>query len=224
MTVCLFDIDGTLISSLGAGKAALEAALLEEFGIGQLRGTVVYSGRTDTAISSDLLRLHGIDPTPAHRRQLQDAYLRHLPSTLATKQGRVLPGISELLADLRRRERMHLGLLTGNVKRGAAIKLGHYGIDHHFAFGGFGDDLHERDEVAAAALDAAESHLGQRPVADRIWVIGDTPLDVQCARAIGAKVLAVATGMHPYEELADCRPDLLMRDLSDATAFVAQLA
>lgn len=221
MTACLFDIDGTLISSLGAGKAALEAALLGTFGLPRVLVNVPYSGRTDTAITTDLLRHHGIEPSHEHRTRLQDAYLRYLPQSLRQRQGKLLPGIGSLLQMLKAREHCSLGLLTGNLRRGAAIKLGHFGIDHYFSFGGYGDDHVCRDEVARAALASTHAHLGRMPL--DVWVIGDTPLDVKCARAIGAKVLAVATGLHPVEELADHRPDLLLPDLADPEPFLRLL-
>src|SRR4051812_36438511 len=101
MHVCLFDIDGTLISSGGAGKAALEAALAEEFGLSPSTARLELSGRTDRAILRDLFRHHVLDDTPENRRQLLGAYLRHLPDCLRRKGGRVLPGVEVLLAELR---------------------------------------------------------------------------------------------------------------------------
>jgi phosphoglycolate phosphatase-like HAD superfamily hydrolase len=215
MHVCLFDIDGTLLSSGGAGKAALEGALLEEFGLQELCGQVAYSGRTDRAIVRDLLRMHCLEESPACWERLLAAYLRRLPECLQTHRGAVLPGIAALLEELSAREHVAVGLLTGNIRAGARLKLGHYGLDHHFAFGGFGDRHWERDDVAREALAAAHAHLPGRVAPERVWVIGDTPLDVRCARAIGARSAAVATGWHSHEELAAAGPDLLLTDLSD---------
>src|SRR5262249_6688287 len=118
------------------------------------------------------------------------------------------------------REQVAVGLLTGNVRAGAWLKLGHYGLDHHFAFGGFGDHHWERDDVAREALAAAHAHLPGRVVPERVWVIGDAPLYVQCARAIGVRAAAVATGWHSRAELAAARPDLLLTDLSDPTPLL----
>jgi len=215
MYICLFDIDGTLISSGGAGKAALVAGLAEDFGIDRPIDTLQLSGRTDTSIVSDLLRLHGLDDTPDVRSRLTAAYLRHLPRCLATGTGRVLPGIVELLELLSQRTDVVVGLLTGNVRAGARIKLGHFGLFEHFVFGGFGDHHHDRDDVAREALAEARRHLNGAVAPERTWVIGDTPLDVQCARAIGARAVAVTTGWHSREELAACEPDLLVDDLGD---------
>jgi phosphoglycolate phosphatase-like HAD superfamily hydrolase len=223
MHVCLFDIDGTLISAGGAGKAALEAALAEAFGIDRPCERLELSGRTDTAILTDLVRHHGLDDTPAVRDRLIGAYLRHLPRCLEAKSGRVLPGIAELLATLRGRADVAVGLLTGNVRAGARVKLGHFGLYEHFAFGGFGDFHLDRDDVAREALAEARRHLDGAVVAERVWVIGDTPLDVRCARAIGARAVAVTTGWHSRAELADCEPDLLLDDLRDPASLLDRL-
>jgi phosphoglycolate phosphatase-like HAD superfamily hydrolase len=222
MIVCLFDIDGTLLASGGAGKAALELAFTEEFGVA-LRIQIPYSGRTDRAIARDLLRLHDVDDTPQNWQKLQAGYLARLPDSLNRHHGRVLPGILQLLQTLRARADVAIGLLTGNVRAGARVKLGHYGLFEHFAFGGFGDLHFDRDDVAREALTAVRSHLGESISAERIWVIGDTPLDVRCARAIGAKVVAVATGVHSYEELRVTAADLTLHDLSDPTVFLEQM-
>jgi phosphoglycolate phosphatase-like HAD superfamily hydrolase len=223
MIACLFDIDGTLLSSGGAGKAALELAFTEEFGVA-LRTHIPYSGRTDRAIARDLLRMHDVDDTVENWQKLQAGYLARLPDSLNRHQGRVLPGILQLLQTLRTRTDVAIGLLTGNVRAGARVKLGHYGLFDHFAFGGFGDLHFDRDDVAREALAEVRSHLGEPLSADRIWVIGDTPLDVRCARAIGAKVVAVATGVHSYEELRTTAADLTLKDLSDPSVFLEQLA
>jgi phosphoglycolate phosphatase len=224
MHVCLFDIDGTLIASGGAGKAALEAALASEFGITNLIDKVPLSGRTDRAILRDLFRLHIIDDTPANRARLLGSYLGHLPACLERCAGHVLPGISELLRHLRTRDDVAVGLLTGNVRAGARVKLGHFGLHDYFAFGGYGDDHHDRDDVAREALAEVRRRFNGAIAPERIWVIGDTPLDVQCARCIGARAVAVATGWHSRDELAAHRPDLLFTDLSDPAPLLAQWA
>lgn len=221
--VCLFDIDGTLVSTSGAGKAALETALQITFGLTELRGTVDYSGRTDLAITCDLLRMHELPDDPATRRRLHEAYLQQLPLQLARKTGRVLPGIADLLERLGAHGDVRLGLLTGNLNEGAKVKLGHFDLMKYFPFGGFGDDHLHRDDVARAALQATRRYLQTEIEPEQVWVIGDTPLDVQCARAIGARVLAVATGMHPVAELEATRPDLLLRDLAQAEPFLDRL-
>src|SRR5262249_4886058 len=156
MHVCLFDIDGTLISSGGAGKAALEMALADAFNLPHRIEKLSLSGRTDRAIIRDILRLYAIADTPENWRRLTEAYLSHLPGCLERLNGRILPGIVELLARLHTRDDVLLGLLTGNVRAGARTKLGHFGLYEFFPFGGFGDDHFDRDDVAREAL--AEVH------------------------------------------------------------------
>jgi phosphoglycolate phosphatase-like HAD superfamily hydrolase len=220
MHICLFDIDGTLIASGGAGKAALEAALASEFGIRRISDQLSLSGRTDRAILRDLFRLHGIEDTEDNRLRLFTAYLAHLPRCLATSPGRVLPGIAALLGMLHGRQDVALGLLTGNIRAGARAKLGHYRLDTYFAFGGYGDDHLDRDDVAREALAEVHRRYNDDVQPERIWVIGDTPLDIRCARAIGARAVAVCTGWHSRDELAGHAPDLLLDDLADAAPLL----
>jgi phosphoglycolate phosphatase-like HAD superfamily hydrolase len=216
MYVCLFDIDGTLISTGGAGKAALEAALASQFGVAHLIEKIQLSGRTDRAIVRDIFRLHEIEETAEARDRLLKSYLAHLPTCLARMQGQVLPGIAAFLDHLAERDDVAVGLLTGNVRAGARLKLGHYQLLRHFAFGGFGDHHLDRNDVAREALREVQSRFDGTVTPDRIWVIGDTPHDVSCARCIGARVAAVATGWHSLEELHSCQPDVALMDLSDA--------
>jgi phosphoglycolate phosphatase-like HAD superfamily hydrolase len=215
MPVYLFDIDGTLVSSGGAGKAAMETALTEVFGVVVDEHAVPFSGRTDRAIGRDLFHRFGIAETPANWDAFLSAYLQVLPGLMKQHTGRVLPGIVGLLQTLRGIPGVSLGLLTGNVRAGARIKLVHFGLFDHFAFGGFGDAHHHRDDVAREALAAVRKEHGDAVALDDIWVVGDTPLDVRCARAIGVKVAAVATGWHSLEELAAAKPDLLVADFED---------
>jgi phosphoglycolate phosphatase-like HAD superfamily hydrolase len=224
MFVCLFDIDGTLISSGGAGKAALEAALADEFGVTHLIEKLQLSGRTDRAIVRDLFRMHVIDDTPENLRRLTAAYLRRLPECLRRHAGRVLPGVAKLLRQLCDRDDVLVGLLTGNIRDGARVKLGHFGLYEHFCVGGYGDRHFDRDDVAREALAEVRQLLDGAAAPELIWVIGDTPLDVRCARAIGARAAAVCTGWHTREELADHRPDVLLADLSDPTPLLARFA
>ncbi len=222
MHILLFDIDGTLVSSGGAGKAAIESALTDDFGV-TMRGHVSYSGRTDRAIGRDLFHMHDLEDNADNWQRLLSGYLRRLPLMLSSHRGAILPGISALLEHLSSRHEAVLGLLTGNVREGARLKLGHFGLFHHFAFGGFGDLHHDRDEVAREALAEAVRHRNGKVSLERVWVIGDTPLDVRCARAIGACVAAVATGWHPLDELDAARPDLLLSDLADPVPLLERL-
>jgi phosphoglycolate phosphatase-like HAD superfamily hydrolase len=134
---------------------------------------------------------------------------------MARREGAVLPGIVPLLDRLQSRDDVLVGLLTGNTRRGASLKLRHFGLDHYFDLGGFGDDHVDRIDVAREALAAVTSRMKGVVDVNRMWVIGDTPGDVRCGRAIGAKVIAVATGDSTHEELAATNPDHLARDFSD---------
>jgi phosphoglycolate phosphatase-like HAD superfamily hydrolase len=221
MRIILFDIDGTLVRTGGAGKAAMEAALCEEFGARLSGEEIPYSGRTDRAIAHDLLAGHDLAPTPANVTRLIAGYLARLPAALSRVAGNVCPGIGDLLGVLRGRPDVVLGLLTGNVRRGAEAKLSHYGLWHHFVCGGFGDDHHDRDDVARSAVRSVRQHVGRDVDPSQVWVIGDTPLDVSCARAVGARAVAVATGWHSADDLLACRPDFLFHDLSDYPRLLA---
>jgi phosphoglycolate phosphatase len=220
MRVLLFDIDGTLIRSGGAGKLAMEAALTTAFGVPEVIDRVNYSGRTDPGIARELLTLHGIESTPENHQRLQAEYLAHLPRALKQRHGEVLPGVVEAL----RRERREavVGLLTGNVRAGAEIKLKHFGLWDFFPFGGFADGLAERDDVARRALAEAEAHVGRSMDPHDVWVIGDTPADVKCARAIGANAVIVATGWHTHAELLAAEPDHFLPDFTHAGDLLTQ--
>lgn len=215
MRVILFDIDGTLVRTGGAGKAAMETALTTAFGVRDIRDVVPYSGRTDRAIARDLLAVHDLDPSAANEARLRAAYLAELPATLARTPGLICPGVKDLVETLAGEPGVVLGLLTGNVRAGAATKLGHYGLWDFFTCGGFGDEHYDRDDVARSALASARAAAGRDIDPRSVWVIGDTPLDVSCARAIGANAVAVATGWHPLDELTACAPDHIFADLSD---------
>jgi phosphoglycolate phosphatase len=222
MQICLFDIDGTLLNSGGAGKAAIESALSEDFGVTQIK-RVSYSGRTDPAIGRDLLQFHDVDATPTNWQQLVRGYLARLPQALAKHTGAILPGIQDLVDTLLRMDDVALGLLTGNIRQGAMVKLSHYDLWRHFDFGGFGDKHFDRDDVAREALQTVRERFDGTVAPDRIFVIGDTPLDVRCARAIGARAVAVATGRHSVQELAESSPDLLLENLSNAEPLLRLL-
>jgi len=222
MNVFLFDIDGTLIDAGGAGQAAMEASLAEEFGASQPVTGISTAGRTDRAIAMDLFQFHGIEFSEERWSRYLNSYFRLLPASLQTRSGVVLPGVTGLLDRLSGHENVKLGLLTGNFAEGAKLKLSHYQLDHHFRFGGFGDEYLDRDDVARDALRTVnQRHPHVLP--DRIWVIGDTPSDIRCGRAIGAKVLAVATGMFTRHELEPHRPDLLLNDLDEADVWLKSL-
>jgi len=219
----LFDIDGTLLRSGGAGEKALCAAVKKRFGFDEDLADISLSGRTDGSIARALLAKHGLPETPENLSGLLDSYLEALREKLPQHQGTLCPGIVELLDALILREDCVLALLTGNVERGAELKLTHYGVWHYFKFGAFSDDHHIRNELVPFARARAKERHGEEFPPERIYVLGDTPLDIECGRAFGAKTVAIATGYHPVEELAAHHPDLLFTDLSDTAAVIEKL-
>ena len=225
MHICLFDIDGTLIRSGGAGQGAFDVILAEQFGITNGCEGVSFSGRTDRAILRELFERHTIEDTDENWLRFREAYLERLPTMLAERPGHVLPGVVELLAQLRDRDDVLLGLLTGNIAEGARVKLAHYDLFQYFHFGGYGDNHVDRNEVAREALEAATTYhadkVGSANGDTQVWVIGDTPLDVAAARAIDAQAIAVLTGWHSRERLEAAKPDVLFDDLTDVDALLA---
>ncbi|MDG2380077.1 MAG: HAD hydrolase-like protein [Pirellulaceae bacterium] len=215
MKIWLFDIDGTLIVSGGAGQEAAFSTLTDSFGVVELkRDPIRFAGRTDRAITRDLFEAHQIAVTEENWLRFRDAYLKHLQTFLAERPGEVLIGVQEAIGQLHACPHSHLGLLTGNLEAGAESKLRHYDLWHYFDFGGYGDHHTSRNHVAKTALESARAHL-QKSIAPRdVWVIGDTANDIRCAKAIGANSVAVATGGFPIEELAEEKPDVLLADLS----------
>ncbi|QDU08637.1 HAD family hydrolase [Gimesia aquarii] len=216
MHICLFDIDGTLIDTGGAGQRSILHMLEEEFQVSAPVEGIPTAGRTDHAIMTDLFKYFEIPNTSENRKRFETGYLNLLAEKLKEKQGRVLPGIKSILEALSQHAHVDLGLLTGNFEHGARQKLEHYDLDHFFEFGAYGDHHSDRNDVAHVALNQIqERHAPELLEAASIWVIGDTPSDIHCARAIGANVIAVATGVYSLEELRDCEPDYLFAHLEE---------
>lgn len=223
MHACLFDIDGTLINTGGAGQAAMEHVLEAEFEITAPTEGISTAGRTDRAIVSDLFDYHEINGDQHTWDRFLTAYLQHLPSQLQRLDGAVLPGIAALIRQLHDIDHVMLGLLTGNFREGARLKLEHFELNTYFDFGGFGDRHHDRDDVARDAMAELDNRHGDSIHPDRIWVIGDTPADVRCGRAIGAQVVAVGTGLFSEDELRAAEPDYLFSDFSDPATLLELL-
>ncbi len=212
----LFDIDGTLIASGGAGRNAIAEVFAEEYGLSGLDGVQI-DGRTDTGIFADALALVGVDPTPEAVDRMTGAYLSRLPEALRTHDGRVLEGVVELLDALEGSGAV-VGLATGNVARGAELKLRYYGLWERFVAGGFGDVSPDRTKVLAAAVEALAKAGGVAPATATPVVIGDTPRDVSAGHAVGASVLAVATGNYDEAALHGSGADHVLPDLRDTQA------
>jgi phosphoglycolate phosphatase-like HAD superfamily hydrolase len=158
---------------------------------------------------------YGKAATTANVDAFLDGYVSLLPDELPKRNGRVLPGIRELLEDLARQPDKTLGLLTGNLERGARLKLGHYDLWHFFSFGAFADDHHDRNALGPCAVDRAAAHVGFQFRPAEVDVVGDTGHDIACGKAFGARTIAVATGSWTRERLAECEPDFLFDDLGN---------
>lgn len=221
--VIFFDIDGTLLNTGGAGQQAMELALQRDFRIDVPFEGVLTAGRTDRGITQEVFERYSVDDTPENRTRFQRAYLSYLPATLESSPGLLLPGVRELLDALLRKEVAMLSLLTGNYADGAWIKLRHYQLDHFFESGGFGDHHADRDDVARHALDTVRRESGQQVAGPETMVIGDTPADIRCARAIGATAVAVATGHYSSEELSQHSPDHLFDDFSNPESAIDRI-
>jgi phosphoglycolate phosphatase len=219
----LWDIDGTLLLGDRAGERALVAALRRVFGVAGSLAGVELAGRTDKLIADELLRAHDIVPTAEAVQRFLEGYLAALPGELPRGQPRLLPGVLRALEAVAARPDLAQGLLTGNLERGAHIKLRHFDVWHFFPFGAFADDAMHRNDLGPHALRRAAVHHAAEFTPECTFVIGDTPHDIACGKSIGAATIAVATGRHSVDELAAHAPTLVLPDLGDTAAFLAFL-
>jgi phosphoglycolate phosphatase len=221
----LFDIDGTILTSDGAPRRAFHRALLEVYGTAGPIATHAFDGKTDPQIARELLMHAGLPAGAVDRglAALWAAYLRELSGEFAqpTHRSTVLPGVRELLTELEGRDDVVLGLLTGNIEQGAALKLSAAGIRTTFRVGAFGSDCEQRDGLPPVAVERALAATGVAFAEDRIVIIGDTPSDVTCGRALGARAIAVATGRFACADLLAAGAAAAFADLS-ATSRVLE--
>lgn len=211
----LFDIDGTLIHSGGAGEKAFARVCETEFGVPNGAARLHFAGRTDPSIVRDFFQQHRIEASRENFERFFDHYVFHLDHLLGQLNGSVLPGVHDMLRELELRQQPPLiGLLTGNIRLGAQIKLSHYGLWDSFRTGGFGDDHEDRNQIAKIAHERGNRTLGEKLSGEQILVIGDTPRDIECARAIGARSLAVATGKYPVDKLRQESPTWVTESLA----------
>ncbi len=226
MRLVLFDVDGTLVDAGGAGRWALDRAFEDIFEIARMdsrAARIRFDGRTDPLIISDMAAAAGIPKAvlAEKRARIESRYLARLEERLSTeRKARALPGVTDLLRGLRDRG-ARVGLLTGNIERGAMLKLRASGIEDSFEGGAFGSDADDRASLGRLARERFESCLGERIAEREVVVIGDSPEDVRSARANGYRCLAVETGWTPAEALAAERPDRMVRDLSDTPTILA---
>lgn len=222
----LFDIDGTLVLTGGAGKRGMTRAFEALFGIPNAFSAVPLAGRTDTSILADALEEHGIPVSSRDVAAFRSRYLECLREEVAqpTAGKQVLPGILPLLDALEGSSRSFLGLLTGNYAEAAEVKLAHFDLWRYFRCGAFGEDAHDRNHLVPIALDRARAcGLPAAVAADRVVVIGDTPRDVACAHAHGARIVAVATGEYSAGALRDAGADVVFDDFSETPEVLAAI-
>jgi len=224
----LFDIDGTILLTAGAGRRAVQRAVEEVHPLNDAARAVRFDGKTDPLIVMELLAASGHDTPhdPAIVSGLCESYVGHLEQELAGRahETKLLPGVAELLDALEAEPRVVLGLLTGNVVRGARLKLQCAGLDpDRFLVGAYGSDSAHRADLPAIAAKRAESILGRVPTGPEVVIIGDTPADVTCGAGIGARPVAVATGSYSVDDLHAAGAAAVFADLSDTARVVEAL-
>jgi phosphoglycolate phosphatase len=216
----LFDIDGTILLTAGAGRRAILAAVGEEVGGSGTFEQVRFDGKTDPQIVTELFEAagHRGPPPPDRLNTICRRYVELLARELAGPDGRttVMPGVRPLLDRLEAQEGVVLGLLTGNLAEGAVLKLRSAGLDpDRFRVGAYGSDAAHRPELPPIAARRAEPYFGRVPSGSEVIIIGDTPADIACCECIGARAVAVATGGYAASHLASCSPHAVFEDLSD---------
>jgi phosphoglycolate phosphatase-like HAD superfamily hydrolase len=223
VTVLLFDIDGTLVLTGGAGQRAMARAFEDLFAIADGFKDISTAGRTDTWILSSAAEAHGI--LSSDLSGFHDAYLAHLERELepANPQKRIMPGVRQLLDRLAARDDVYLALVTGNYQKAARVKLEHFDLWRYFPCGAFADDAQDRNSLVPKALERVRTCGGPEVPPAGVIVIGDTPHDVACARAVGARAVGVASGPFSVDQLRESGADTVFEDLSDMEAFLRLL-
>ena len=219
MKTLLFDIDGTLLLTHHSGSGALKRAMEDEFELKNADIDLDFGGRTDRSILAELLAKNRVEVSPENIARLRERYVELLPGVLIEHGGTVLPGVQTLLDQLSGLSHFHSYVMTGNLVQTARMKLDHFCLGDYFhdIFGGDHDE--HRNDLARRTAQRLHDHHG--PVATQdVFVIGDTVADIECGHAIGARVIAVATGSHEKERLAAAQPLAVVDDLSDATKIL----
>ncbi|MGH7321026.1 MAG: HAD family hydrolase [Candidatus Rokuibacteriota bacterium] len=223
MLILFWDIDGTLLTTNRAGILAWEGATQTVLGQPPDFSTLETAGLTDIEIAGHILTRFELPAEPEHVTALVRRYEALLPGRLPERAGRVLPGVREVLDHLRDCRDVRSFLLTGNTAAGGRAKLRHYGLDGYFDHGAFADGAPDRPAIARRALGLARELVGRDLVPTRLYVIGDTPHDVRCAREIGARSVAVASGTYTVADLRRHDPWWVLERLPDPVAFLERL-
>lgn len=222
MKLLLFDIDGTILSTDGAGSRAVRRAFEKVHGVDAKIEMIDFAGKTDPLILKQIYtNALGRNHSPGEEEEVYTYYVKYLEEEIKTAEIDVKPGVKTLLTTLSAREDILLGLGTGNIEMGARIKLGQVGLNGHFKFGGFGCDSEHRTDVIRRAIERAHDHKTIETSFSETYIIGDTPHDINHGRAAGAKVVAVATGYYTMDELSEHGPDYLYEDLSDTESVIS---
>jgi len=223
LKLLLFDIDGTLMRTGGAGRISMERAFKSVYGVRNGFEGIHMMGRTDPVIVREALCNHGLtwqdDQVESFRRLYYEILTEQIKQPLADKG--LCPGIPELLEAIQATPALFLGLLTGNWRRSAMMKLDYFGIRPYFPAGAFADDSEKREDLVAVVVERMLPFTGKMPDPSQVIVIGDTPMDVACAKPYGAKSVAVATGFHSPEVLKAARPDRIFSNLADTKRVLA---
>ena len=226
MRLFLFDIDGTLVRTAGAGRASMERSFEQIYGVSRGFEGVEMMGRTDPSILSEALKNHGLEYEEKGVEAFRELYYSILEHEIevARPGKQICPGIVELLDAISCKSGIAMGLLTGNWKRSAHLKLHHFKLDTYFPFGAYGDDSALREDLVPVVIERfLRASCGTRLSPKEVYVIGDTPLDVQCARPYGVLTVAVATGFHSVEQLTESKPDFLFANLENTEDVIERL-
>lgn len=221
MKFVLFDIDGTIMDSGGAGVKALGLAFEELFAVKDVFRSISMAGKTDLQILREGCELHAIDCSNGVIPGFYRTYVRYLRENMKNSRGHLKPGVREALSALHARKDCVLGLLTGNIEEGARIKLDYFGLNSYFDVGAFGNDDEDRNRLLPIAVDKLFKKNSLEVGFRDCVVVGDTPRDVSCSKPYGAFSVAVATGPYSVEALSTSGADIVLRDLSDTEAFLS---
>jgi phosphoglycolate phosphatase-like HAD superfamily hydrolase len=216
MKLLLFDIDGTLVNTHGAGLRAINRAFETRYGHPAVLDGISLAGRTDGRIMMDIFAKAGIDFYSDELDLIKMLYFENLAEELQNGQKCLLPGIAELVPSLHKNESIYLALLTGNWQHSARLKLETFGLNEYFPFGAFADDAVDRPDLVPVAVHRFERQYGFKPRPQDIYVIGDTPSDILCAKPHGVVSVAVATGSYSVKELQGYEPDFVLENLQQS--------
>lgn len=222
MKLLLFDIDGTLIDTGGAGSRSLNISFKELFSIKDAFKDINMAGKTDIQIMKEGMMRHGIPQDESVIRKIIETYIKNLSIQIKNNNKHLKPGIKTLL-ELLSKSNYAIGLLTGNIEKGARIKLEPFGLNKYFSTGAFGSDHEDRNKLLPIAIERYDKILKKKINFKDCIIIGDTPRDVYCAKPYGARCIAVSTGPYSYSSLLEAGADFVMKDLSDVNTFLNKI-